>query len=177
PGKLRDHLSVTSPFGYQSLKTTVQAGEHRMRVEITTRKLARFNDSGVLAPGFEFRKANFQALMGALVDGESAFDTESLRLASSSIQVYTPKGETVSLPEGSSALDLAFEIHEELGLYAVRARINGQSRQLKSHLMDGDQVSIERESKAQVLPKWLDWAITPKARNSIRRYLRQRVKE
>ncbi|NIQ98216.1 MAG: bifunctional (p)ppGpp synthetase/guanosine-3',5'-bis(diphosphate) 3'-pyrophosphohydrolase [Desulfuromonadales bacterium] len=177
PGKLRDHLSVTSPFGYQSLKTTVQAGEHRMRVEVTTRKLARFNDSGVLAPGFEFRKANFQALMGALVDGESAFDTESLRLASSSIQVYTPKGETRSLPEGSSALDLAFEIHEELGLYAVRARINGQSRQLKSRLMDGDQVEVERDKNAQVLPKWLDWAITPKARNSIRRYLRQRVKD
>lgn len=177
PGKLRDHLNVTSPFGYQSLKTTVQAEEYRMRVEITTRKLARFNDSGVLAPGFEFRKANFQALMGALVEGESAFDTHSLRLASSSIQVYTPKGETRVLPEGSSVLDLAFEIHEELGLHAVRARINGQSRLLKSRLMDGDQIVIERDEEPQVLPKWLEWAKTPKARNSIRRYLRQRVKK
>lgn len=177
PGKLRDHLSVTSPFGYQSLKTTVQAGPYRMRVEITTRKLARFNDSGVLAPGFEFRKENFQELMGALLEGESAFDSHSLRLASSSIQVYTPMGDTRSLPEGSSALDLAFEIHEDLGQHAVRARINGQSRQIKSRLMDGDQVEIERVGTTQVLPKWLDWAITPKARNSIRRYLRQRVKD
>jgi GTP pyrophosphokinase len=177
PGKLRDHLNVPSQFGYQALKTTVQAGEHRMRVEITTRKLARFNEGGVLAPGFEFRKANFQELMQSLLDGESAFDTESLRLASASIQVYTPRGEICTLPEGSSALDFAFHIHEELGLHACRARINGQTRLLKSRLMDGDQVEIERSDGPEVLPKWLEWAVTPKARNGIRRYLRSRVKE
>ncbi|BCR04743.1 hypothetical protein DESUT3_18120 [Desulfuromonas versatilis] len=177
PGKLRDHLNVPSQFGYQSLKTTVQAGEIRMRVEITTRKLARFNESGVLAPGFEFRRANFQDLMRSLLEGESAFDTESLRLASASIQVYTPTGEIRTLPEGSSALDFAFDIHEELGLHAVRARINGQTRLLRSRLMDGDQVGIERVGTPQVLPKWLEWAVTPKARNRIRRYLRSRVQE
>lgn len=177
PGKLRDHLHVPSQFGYQALKTTVQAGEHRMRVEITTRKLVRFNESGVLAPGFEFRKANFQELMRSLLEGESAFDTESLRLASASIQVYTPGGEIRTLPEGSSALDFAFDIHQELGLHAVRARINGQTRLLKSRLLDGDQVEIERAPTPEVLPKWLEWAVTPRARNCIRRYLRSRVKE
>ena len=68
----------------------------------------------------------------------TAFDTESLRLASASIQVYTPAGDIRTLPEGSSALDLAFDIHEELGLCAVQARINGQTRYLKARLMDGD---------------------------------------
>ncbi len=177
PGKLRDHLNVPSQFGYQALKTTVQAGENRLRVEITTRKLARFNDSGVLAPGFEFRRANFQDLMHSLLEGESAFDTESLRLASASIQVYTPTGETRSLPEGSSALDFAFDIHEELGLHAARARINGKTRLLKSRLVDGDQVGIESAETPQVLPKWLEWAVTPRARNRIRRYLRSRVQD
>lgn len=177
PGKLRDHLNVPSQFGYQALKTTVQAGENRMRVEIATRKLARFNESGVLAPGFEFRKANFQDLMRSLLEGESAFDTESLRLASASIQVYTPHGETRTLPEGSSVLDFAFDIHEELGLHACRARINGQTRLLRSRLMDGDQVEIERSTAPEVLPKWLEWAVTPRARNAIRRYLRSKVKE
>jgi GTP pyrophosphokinase len=100
-----------------------------------------------------------------------------LRLASASIQVYTPRGETRTLPEGSSALDFAFDIHEELGLHASRARINGQTRLLKSRLMDGDQVAIERCTKPEVLPKWLEWAVTPRARNCIRRYLRSRVKE
>jgi GTP pyrophosphokinase len=175
PGKLRDHLNVPSQFGYQALKTTVQAGENRMRVEITTRKLARFNEAGVLAPGFEFRKASFQDLMNSLLEGESAFDTESLRLASASIQVY-PRGETAP-SRGSSALDFAFDIHEELGLYASRARINGKTRHLKARLMDGDQVAIERCAKPEILPKWLEWAVTPRARNCIRRYLRSRVKE
>ena len=175
PGKLRDHLNVMSQFGYQALKTTVQAGEYRMRVEITTRKLGRFNEAGVLAPGFEFRRANFEGLMRSLLEGESAFDTQSLRLASASIQVYTPLGDTRTLPEGSSALDLAFDIHEELGLRAMRARINGQTRPLKSRLMDGDQVGIEQNETPQVLPKWLEWAVTPRARNAIRRYLRNKV--
>lgn len=177
PGKLRDHLHTPSQFGYQALKTTVQAGEVRLRVEITTRKLARFNEAGVLAPGFEFRWASFQDLMSSLVEGESAFDTDSLRLASASIQVYTPQGEVRTLPEGSSALDYAFNIHEHLGLHAVRARINSKSRHLKSRLMDGDQVEIETTETPEVLPKWLEWAVTPRARNSIRRYLRSRVKQ
>lgn len=175
-GKLRDHLNAPSPFGYQALKTTVQAGQHRLRVMVTTRKLARFNESGVLAPGFEFRQENFQDLLGSLLDGEFAFDKERLRLASASIQVYTPTGESRILPEGSSALDFAFDIHEELGLYAFRARINGQTRLLRSHLLDGDQVRIETANNPRVLPKWLDWAVTPKARNAIRRYLRHHVK-
>jgi len=177
PGKLRDHLNAPSQFGYQALKTTVQARELRLRVEITTRKLARFNQAGVLAPGFEFRRAGFEELMKSLAEGESAFDTESLRLASATIQVYTPQGEVRTLPEGSSALDFAFTIHEQLGLHALRARINGKIRQLKARLLDGDQVAIETVDQPVVLPKWLEWAITPRARNSIRRYLRNRVQQ
>jgi len=177
PGKLRDHLNSPSQFGYQALKTSVQAAEYRLRVEITTRKLARFNEAGVLAPGFEFQLSNFKNLMHSLMEGESAIDTESLRLASASIRVYTPRGDLRILPEGSSALDMAFDIHENLGLHAVRAKINGHTRLLKSRLMDGDQVAIERDQDAQVLPKWLEWAVTPKARNAIRRYLRTKVKQ
>lgn len=177
PGKLRDHLNVPSQFGYQALKTSVQAGEARLRIEITTRKLARFNDSGVLAPGFEFRSKNFEELMQSLIEGESAFDMDSLRLASASIQVYTPLGEIRTLPEGSSALDFAFNIHEQLGLHAVRVRINGKTRQLKARLMDGDQIDVETAELPTVLPKWLEWAVTPRARNSIRRYLRSKVRQ
>ena len=176
PGKLRDHLNVPSQFGYQALKTSVQAGEVRLRIEITTRKLARFNESGVLAPGFEFRSKNFEELMQSLIEGESAFDMDSLRLASASIQVYTPQGEVRTLPEGSSALDFAFNIHEQLGLHAERVRINGKIRRLKARLMDGDQIDVETADSPTVLPKWLEWAVTPRARNSIRRYLRSKVK-
>ncbi|MDT8420335.1 MAG: HD domain-containing protein [Desulfuromonadales bacterium] len=176
PGKLRDHLNVSSQFGYQALKTTVQVGEQRMRVEITTRKLARFNDSGVLAPGFEFKLDNFRGLMRSLMEGESAFDTASLKLASATIQVYTPHGDIRILPEGSSVLDFAFDIHESLGLTARRGRINGRTRLLKTRLLDGDQVEVETAEKPEVLPKWLEWAVTPKARNTIRRYLRNKVR-
>ncbi len=176
PGKIRDHLNLTSQHGYQALKTTVQADEQRLRVEITTRKLTRFNESGVLAPGFKFRHENFRDLIRSLMEGESAFDTESLRLASATIQVYTPQGEIQTLPEGSSILDFAFEIHDSLGLHARRGVINGRTRQLKTRLLDGDQIEVETSDKPQVLPKWLEWAVTPRARNSIRRYLRNKVR-
>ncbi|OQY19904.1 MAG: phosphohydrolase [Desulfobacteraceae bacterium 4572_35.1] len=174
-GKLKDHLNAPSQHGYQAIKTTIQAGEYRLRVRITTRKLDRFNQAGVLAPGFEFRKQNFDDLMRSLLDGESVFDIERLRLASATILVYTPNGEVRMMPEGSCALDFAFDIHEQLGLHAFRARINGQTRLLKTSLMDGDQVFIEITDQLSVLPKWLEWAITPKARNSIRRCLRSHV--
>ncbi|MCF6265393.1 MAG: HD domain-containing protein [Desulfuromusa sp.] len=176
PGKLRDHLNLTSQFGYQALKTTVQAGELRVRVEITTRKLHRLNESGVLAPGFKFRHENFRDLIKSLMEGESAFDTDSLRLASATIQVYTPQGDIQILPEGSSILDFAFEIHDSLGLHARRGVINGRTRQLKTRLLDGDQIVVETSEKPEVLPKWLEWAVTPRARNSIRRYLRNKIR-
>ena len=176
PGKIRDNLNLTSQHGYQALKTTVQADEQRLRVEITTRKLTRFNESGVLAPGFKFRHENFRDLIRSLMEGESAFDTESLRLASATIQIYTPQGEIQTLPEGSSILDFAFEIHDSLGLHARRGVINGRTRQLKTRLLDGDQIEVETSDKPQVLPKWLEWAVTPRARNSIRRYLRNKVR-
>ncbi|MEA3543838.1 MAG: HD domain-containing protein [Thermodesulfobacteriota bacterium] len=176
PGKLRDHLNLTSQHGYQALKTTVQADEQRLRVEITTRKLTRFNESGVLAPGFKFRHDNFRDLIRSLMDGESAFDTESMRLASATIQVYTPEGEIRTLPEGSSVLDFAFEIHDSLGLHARRGIINGRTRQLKTRLLDGDQIVVETSEKPEVLPKWLEWAVTPRARNSMRRYLRNKIR-
>lgn len=177
PLKLRDHIHAPSQFGYQAIKTTVQAGEKRMRVEITTRKLARFNQAGVLAPGFTFSTEKFHNLMHSLMDGENVFDIESLRLAHSSIRVYTPRGEARDLPEGSSALDFAFDIHESLGLQATRARINGKIRQLKTRLIDGDQVEIDQHREPQALPRWLEWVATPRARNAIRRYLRNRVKK
>ena len=176
PGKLRDHLNLASQHGYQALKTTVQAGEQRLRVEITTRKLTRFNESGVLAPGFNFHHENFRDLIRSFMEGESAFDTEAMRLASATIQVYTPEGEIKTLPEGSSVLDFAFEIHDSLGLHARRGIINGRTRQLKTRLLDGDQIVVETSEKPGVLPKWLEWGVTPRARNSIRRYLRNKIK-
>ncbi|RLB77782.1 MAG: phosphohydrolase [Deltaproteobacteria bacterium] len=176
PGKLRDHLNLVSQHGYQALKTTVQADEQRLRVEITTRKMIRFNESGVLAPGFNFHHENFRDLIRSFMEGESAFDTEAMRLASATIQVYTPDGEIKTLPEGSSVLDFAFEIHDSLGLHARRGIINGRTRQLKTRLLDGDQIVVETSEKPGVLPKWLEWGVTPRARNSIRRYLRNKMK-
>ncbi|MBQ4492189.1 MAG: HD domain-containing protein [Deltaproteobacteria bacterium] len=178
PGKLEDHLTVPSPHGYQALHTTVQADQYRMRVEITTYKLARFNRSGVLAPGFDFHEARFQDLVKTLLEGNaSVVDVERLRLATSNVRVYTPTGADRVLPEGSSVLDFAFEIHEELGLHAQYGMVNGKHRGLDFHLMDGDQVEIIRSAEPEVRPKWLEWAITSKALNSIRRYLRNHPAE
>ena len=115
-------------------------------------------------------------LMKSLMEGETAFDTESLKLASTTIQVYSPQGEVRILPEGSSVIDYAFDIHDSLGLHARRGVINGRTRQLKYRLLDGDQILVETAEQPEVLPKWLEWAITPKARNSIRRYLRNKVR-
>ena len=130
----------------------------------------------MLAPGFKFRHESFRDLIKSLMEGESAFDTESLRLASATIQVYTPQGDIQILPEGSSVLDFAFEIHDSLGLHARRGQINGRTRQLKTRLMDGDQIVVDTSEKPEVLPKWLVWAVTPRARNSIRRYLRNKIR-
>ncbi len=85
--------------------------------------------------------------------------------------VYTPKGKTMTLPLGASALDFAFKIHSEIGLHAVEAKVNGRITPLKTFLKAGDVVEIITSPKITPDRRWLNMVFTPTARHHLKHWL------
>jgi GTP pyrophosphokinase len=103
-------------------------------------------------------------------------DEFKLNLFTSEIIVFTPKGETRSLPKGATAVDFAYEIHTEIGNKAIGAKVNHKLVPLSYKLSSGDQVEII--TAASQKPTWglLDFATTARAKAAIKNALKGEVK-
>lgn len=87
------------------------------------------------------------------------------------IQVFTPKGKTVILPQKATVIDFAYEVHTHLGDHAKYARINNWLEPIDTTLRRGDVIEIFTDPDAHPEPDWMNFAHTFKARKAIRRYL------
>jgi|GEM_PF-4930709 Guanosine polyphosphate pyrophosphohydrolases/synthetases len=87
------------------------------------------------------------------------------------IYVLTPKGAKVFLPKGATPVDLAYQIHREVGDRGVGARINGRLAPLSTELRDGDTVEIISSAQGRPRPEWLEFVKTDEARTRIRRFV------
>lgn len=92
------------------------------------------------------------------------------------IIAFTPNGDSVKLPKNATALDFAFDIHSEVGLHAVYARVNGKLCSVKTVLHRGDCVEIGVDKDAKPEADWLDHVLTYKAKSNISRFLSNRPK-
>ena len=88
-------------------------------------------------------------------------------LVTSSIYVFTPKGESKNLAKGSTALDFAYGIHTEIGNHAIAAKVNQRLVPLSQVLTNGDQVEIITSQNARPRREWLDFLKTSRARNLV----------
>ena len=89
------------------------------------------------------------------------------------IQVFTPRGDAIILPQRAIALDFAYEIHSEIGDEAQCARINGKLCSIKTVLHRGDRVEIGRKKNIVPKPEWLEQLQTLKAKHHIQQRLRK----
>jgi len=90
---------------------------------------------------------------------------------------FTPKGELIQLPRGSTPVDFAYAVHTTLGDRCVGARVNGKVVPLRTRLANGDQVEILRSSAQTPDPLWDSFVVTAKARAAVRRHQRQRERQ
>ncbi|MDE5552065.1 MAG: TGS domain-containing protein, partial [Muribaculaceae bacterium] len=105
-------------------------------------------------------------------DAIDFLDTIKLNLYSTEIFVFTPKGDLIKLPTGSTVLDMAFAIHSDLGLHCVAGKIGHRLMPL-SHVLDsGDQVEIISSQTRVPTAEWLELCNTAKAQNRIRTFLK-----
>jgi (p)ppGpp synthase/HD superfamily hydrolase len=90
------------------------------------------------------------------------------------IFAFTPAGELIQLPKGSTPIDFAYAVHTDLGDQTVGAKINGRVVPLRTEIQNGDQVQILRSKAQEPQPNWMNVAVTGKARAKIRRFVRQK---
>src|SRR4029453_3836196 len=97
----------------------------------------------------------------------------------SEVFVFTPKGDVIALPSGSTPVDFAYAVHTEVGHRCIGARVNGRLVPLESSLDNGDVVEIFTSRAASAAPSrdWLTFVASPRARNKIRQWFSKERRE
>ena len=106
-------------------------------------------------------------------DAIAFLDTFKLNLFAHEVFVFTPKGDIRTLAQGATVLDLAYQLHTELGEHCVGANVNKHARPLSYILQSGDQVEILTSKKQEPEPEWLEIAVTAKAKDAIKKYFKR----
>jgi guanosine-3',5'-bis(diphosphate) 3'-pyrophosphohydrolase len=204
PGRFKDYIAMPKFNMYQSLHTTVIGpGGKPVELQIRTLGMHRRAEYGVAAHWkykedsvFSNRSSGVKdggkddtqdmAWLRQLVDWQRETEDpaeflESLRfdLAAAEVYVFTPRGDVIPLPQGSTPVDFAYAIHTEVGHRTIGARINGRLVALESTLENGDTVEIFTAKTAEAGPSrdWLKFVQSPRARNKIRQWFSKERRE
>ncbi len=194
PGRFKDYVAVPKPNGYQSLHTTVIGTRGQpIEVQIRTRAMHEIAEYGVAAhwaykQGIEDtdevqrRLAWMQQLLEADEDADSAgafVDAVKHDLLGERVLVFTPAGDVLNLPRGSTPIDFAYQVHTEVGHRCIGARVNGEIVPLGHELNTGDRVEVLTNRSSHYGPSqdWLNLAVTRSAKQKIRHWFRAQERE
>ena len=97
-----------------------------------------------------------------------------LQLYDEEIYVFTPSGDLLTLPQGATPVDFAFQIHSEVGFHCIGAKVDGKMVPLSHPLQSGSQVEILTSKRQAPNPDWLGFVVTQKARSRIRHWINER---
>ena len=194
PGRFKDYVAVPKHNGYQSLHTTVIGLKGQpIEVQIRTKRMHDIAEYGVAAHWaykqglddlgeIEKRLDWMKELLefDHSVDDAGAFvDTVKNDILSERVLVFTPAGDVMNLPHGSTPIDFAYQVHTEVGHRCIGARVNGEIVPLSYQLETGDRVEILTNRSPNYGPSndWLKLAVTRSAKQKIRHYFRQEARQ
>jgi GTP pyrophosphokinase len=187
PKRLRDWISSPKASGYESLHTTVRGPNDRwVEVQIRTARMDEVAEKGQAAhwkyKGFGSKEDTERWLLQVrdIIEHpeQIAFDENDKGLLSKKpgkVFVFTPNGDLKELDEGSTVLDFAFEVHTSVGYSCTGAKINNKIVPLKQVLDNGDKVEIITSKIQKPKMDWLNYVVTTKAKNKIKRALKEEL--
>jgi RelA/SpoT family (p)ppGpp synthetase len=196
PGQFDDFIATPKDNMYQSLHTAVVGPEGKtVEAQIRSRDMHRRAELGIAAHwrykegfkrdvAFESKVAWLRSLMDWRSDVEDAkefVDTLKSDVLEDRVYVFTPKGQVLDLPAGSTPIDFAYYIHTEVGHRCRGARVNGRLVPLTRVLRNGDQVEIVTAKRGGPSRDWLradlGYTRSARSRQKIRRWFRQQDRE
>ena len=190
PNRFKDYITNPKPNGYQSLHTSVLGKEGiPFEVQIRTWEMHANAEYGVAAHWKYKERIQGQSVLDSRIawirqvleaqqesaDPEELVDTIKNDLAPEDIVVMTPKGDSISLPVGSTVIDFAYHIHTQIGNRMVGAKVDGKIVQLSYQLNTGEVCEIITSKDENKGPNrnWLDIVKTSEARAKIRSWFKK----
>ena len=108
-----------------------------------------------------------------LKDAQEFLENVKGNLFDEDVYVFTPNGDVISLSRGATSVDFAYRIHTEVGNHCSGARVNGRIVTLDTPLENGDIVEILTQKNSHPSLDWLNFVVTPSARNRIRQWYKR----
>ena len=187
PKRLRDWITTPKVSGYESLHTTVQADKNWIEVQIRTERMDEIAEKGSAAH-WQYKGRNKKQTTDEWLNQVREIlespqygkldDRLSSSCKSDKIYVFTPNGDLKQLPVGATVLDFAFDIHTQVGSCCSGANVNGKLQPIRYELHSGDRVEVLTSKKQSPKADWLSVVTTDKAKNKIKRFLKdQEMKE
>jgi len=178
--RMRDWITIPKSNGYESLHTTVAAGDGKwVEIQIRTERMDDIAERGIAAH-WRYKGISAQTSETWLHRLREIIEETPKSLtrrfdakpASSEIFVFTPNGDIRKLPEGATLLDFAFDIHTNLGETCAGGKVNNRAVPIREVLHNGDIAEIFTQKNQTPKADWLNFAVTAKARNKIKAFLR-----
>lgn len=195
PGRFKDYIGLPKPNRYQSLHTTVVGLNGRpLEIQIRTLEMHHIAEYGIAAhwkykeTGTSDTKVSsdddkftwLRQLLewqNDLKDAQEYIDSLKDNLFEDDVYVFTPNGDVIALGQGATPVDFAFRIHTEVGNHMKGARVNGRWSPLSKPLENGDIVEIITQKNSHPSLDWLNFVVTPTARNRIRQWYKRSHRE
>ena len=182
PKRFKDYIAMPKSNMYQSLHTTVFGPEGNFfEIQIRTYEMDEIAERGIashwsykeqgknLMKGMEEKLQFFRSIMEIKESAED-IDTKMEELKDT-VYVYTPKGDVIELPYGSTPIDFAYRVHSKVGDSMVGAIVNENIVPLDYVLQDNDVIKINTSNNSNGPSKsWLDIVYTSQAKNKIRSF-------
>lgn len=186
-GRFKDYIAIPKSNSYQSIHTGIITFDGLpIEVQIRTNDMDELAEYGVAAhwiykTGSKENPAQVRAkrwvntLMEVrknVDDPQDFIEIVKTGLVPNEIYVFTPKGDIIELPKGSTPIDFAFAVHSDIGIHCRGCRINKNLAPINVPLESGQTISIITDKIPQANPSWLDVVRTSRARSSIRSVLK-----
>ena len=193
PKRFKDYIASPKENMYQSLHTTVFGVEgHVFEIQVRTYEMDEIAEKGI-ASHWSYKEKGTKKIQNVMeqklemfrnviessnndtdADFESAVNAD---IFSDLIYTYTPKGDVVELPIGSTPIDFAYRIHSRVGDTTVGAIVNDQIVPLSYELKNDDVVNIKTNNSSTPNKDWLSFVKTSQAKNKIKAFFSKQDKE